>query len=206
MKYKHIVFDIDGTLVDTEYAVLKSFQQTLQSVTGKETEMEELKFCLGIPGKDALIRMNISDVSDTIRLWEDNMYKLYDTVKVFDGIRELLQKLTDAGCQLGIVTSKTREQFSYDFHKYGIDQFFGTVICVNDTTEHKPKPGPLLKYMELTDTKPEEVLYVGDSEHDLQCAAGAGADFALAVWGTNLPKDTKAEYLPETPLELFDMI
>ena len=68
MKYKHIVFDIDGTLIDTEYAVLHSLQETIRALSGREIPCSELKFALGITGIDALKKLEIKDISHAIEL------------------------------------------------------------------------------------------------------------------------------------------
>ncbi len=83
MKYRHIVFDIDGTLIDTEYAVLRSLQETVRELSGKEIPCSELKFALGIIGTDALKKLDIKNIPHAIGLWDKNMCKYTDTVKKY---------------------------------------------------------------------------------------------------------------------------
>lgn len=87
MKYKQIVFDIDGTLIDTEYAVLHSLQETLRTVTGNTPELRELSFALGITGKDTLEKLHIPDLPFALDLWDQNNWKLAS----FTIIQRLLQ-------------------------------------------------------------------------------------------------------------------
>ena len=201
---KHIVFDVDGTLIDTEYAVLQSFHDTILAVMGRDIPTTELTFALGIPGAVCLERLQAENIPETLALWERNMAGYSHTCSVFPGIRETLEALTRQGHKLGIVTSKTRAQFRHDFLPYGIEQYFGTVICADDTPNHKPAPDPLLKYAELAGADISDVVYVGDSPYDMACAKAAGAKFILAGWGDrqNVPADTRAE----TPAELAGMI
>ncbi len=205
MKYNHIVFDIDGTLIDTEYAVLHSLQETIRVLSGRERPCSELKFALGITGIDALKKLEIKDISYAIELWNQNMCKYTDTIKVFDGIPGLLKNLLRLDCEMGIVTSKTREEFTHDFCQFGISHYFKTIICADDTQEHKPNAAPLLKYIELSKTDPRKVLYIGDSKYDSKCAENAGIDFALAVWGSH-NKHIKANYFLERPEDTRDRI
>lgn len=205
MKYKQIVFDIDGTLLNNEYAVLQSFAEALKITEGKDYTHDELRFCLGITGETALKKMGVQDVAGTLRIWIERLSAYENTVRIFEGIEETLCALSNAGYKMGIVTSKTRGEFEKVFRKYPIAGYFKTAVCAEDTTEHKPQPGPLLKYMELSGTKAEELLYIGDSRYDGGCAKGAGIDFALAVWGC-ADKTVEAQYYLSQPQKLLAVL
>lgn len=205
MHYKNIVFDIDGTLLDTEYAVLHSMQDTLANLWGKEYPIEELKFALGITGVDALQQLGIEDIPQTIDLWNETMVKYADTVTLFPGIKELLESLSELGCSIGIVTSRIQSEFEKEFYRLGILPYFQTVVCADDTEKHKPDAAPLLKYMELSGADRQETLYVGDSQYDGQCAENAGIDFSLAVWGSH-SRTVKAKYYLEEPDNLLSVV
>ena len=183
---KHIVFDVDGTLIDTEYAVLHSLRDTLFSITGVEYPLQKLTFALGITGEDALKYLHIDNIPDALIRWDVNMAKYSSSVHIFPGIKEALEALLQKGCKLGIVTSKTRAEFENEFIPFGVGQYFETVICADDTAEHKPSPEPLLKYAENSGAVLSDIIYVGDSAYDLDCAKSAGVLFVLAGWGASM--------------------
>ena len=207
MKYTHIVFDIDGTLTDTETPALVSLADVIRAHKGEDVAPESLKFALGIPGAAAfrIIGFEEKHFPQYMAEWEKGLRAFNDQIDVFPGGRELIDALCKAGVQLGIATSKTRDQYEKDFERFDIARRFPVSITADDSAEHKPTAGPLLKYMELTGAKREEMLYVGDSVYDSQCAANAGVDFALAVWGAP-DKNTPAKYRPESPMDLIGMI
>lgn len=142
MRYHHIVFDVDGTLLDTEEAILQSFQKTLREHAGIEKELSELSFCLGITGAAALKRLETGHEEEILLQWKENLAALRDFVRVFDGIELLLKRLRADGFQLGVVTSRCRAEYERDFMRLGLDGYFDTVVCEEDTVCHKPEAEP----------------------------------------------------------------
>lgn len=205
MKYKQIVFDVDGTLIDNEKAILYSLQGVLLEKTGKKFPFEELIFALGIPGEDSLMQFHIENIPEAMQLWIEKLQQYGDMVSVHKGIEELLEQLSKDGYGTGIVSSRTRDMYESDFNKLSIGQYFSIAVCADDTQGHKPTADPLLKYMELSKTERHEILYIGDSIHDSQCAENAGVDFALAVWGS--PEETiRADYYLKKPTDLLAVL
>lgn len=204
MKYPHIVFDIDGTLMDSGEGDLTALRDVLKEATGRDYAVEELSFCLGLPGRDSLKQLGVHDIEGTLALWEKKAAG--KTVASFPGVGELLERLLERGCRLGVASSRSVRSYQIDIAPFlPLADRFGAVVLADHTQLHKPHPDPLLKYMELTGAKPGEVLYVGDSPYDSRCAQGAGVDFALAVWGCRT-KDRPAKYYPETPGELLALL
>lgn len=207
MRYRHIVFDVDGTLLDTEDTIQLALQKTVEEYTGKHYSLQDLEFSLGIPGVEAMRRLGIENAETARVRWNDNMVSLRHLMHVYPGIEELLSELQTRCYNLGIVTSRLREELNEDFPQFGLEHYFSTIVCADDSKKHKPTAGPLLKYMELTGTNREEVLYIGDRDHDMQCADAAGVDFVLANWGAKGRfKGTTALHVAEAPKELFGIL
>ena len=110
MKYfDYIVFDVDGTLADTEESVLSSLGQIIQEETGKTLPRHELEFALGIPGKNALEKLGIYSQA-TLDRWCQVAASFKSTISVFPGLHEVIATLSDNGCKLGIVSSRARNE------------------------------------------------------------------------------------------------
>lgn len=202
MKYKHIIFDIDGTMLDTEQVLLKALQQIIFETQGRKVEKADLLFTSGIPGDIALKQLGFEETEEVNKAWNDRFKENFQDVRIFDGIVPLLDKLTKMGVHLGIITSKTHEEYKSDFLPFGLEKYFGTIICVDDVDRPKPSPDSMFKYFSLTGASPEETLYIGDTIYDMQCAKSAGADFGLSVWGA-ASRYEGADYYFECTDEIF---
>lgn len=206
MKYKHIIFDIDGTMLDSAYADLTALQRVLFELQNKNYPISDLHFALGIPGEVALKQLGVSELSMANQLWNSYMKELLYTMKLFDGIKELLVELNSRGVKLGIITSKNKKEFHNDFIPFGIDAYFDTVITVEDSISPKPSAEPMLVYLDRAGVHSQEALYIGDTLYDRECAASAGVDFGVAVWGCHSIEQIHATYYFDTPKHVLNVL
>ncbi|WP_155590941.1 HAD family hydrolase [Lysinibacillus cavernae] len=204
---KAIIFDVDGTILDTEQAILQSLQRTLREETQKDYTFEELRFALGIPGLDALQRLEVSNIETVHKKWSAAVLDFSQEVSVFANLAEIIQYLATKPVHLGIVTSKTKQEVVDEFDPFGLSDYFKQVVSASDTEKHKPHPEPLLKCLELLQVAPEEAIYIGDSKYDLQCAKQAGAKFALALWGAKTTNGFgEADYVLREPQDILNIL
>lgn len=203
MPYTHIAFDIDGTLINSEYANMQSLRDTLLHFTGSAPTLEELSPVFGITGVDTLKRLNVPDPDGAIlAYWIERLHTYEDTIIPFPGILELLADLKARGVTLGIISSQTRAEFSRGVAPMPLAAYFTLHVLKDDTATHKPSPAPMEKFLEVAGCKPENALYVGDRVGDMKCARGAGVKFALARWG-NPHADFPVDYDLADPADLL---
>ncbi|NOV04842.1 HAD family hydrolase [Paenibacillus planticolens] len=204
--YKTIIFDVDGTLINTEEAVLGSLQKMLRTDYNKEVELSELSFVLGIPGSVSLPQLGIENIDKANERWNYFMKDFYPSIHVFDEINNLLDTLNNKGLIQGIVTSKTTEELNDDFVPFGLMKFLSYIVCADDTKKHKPNPEPILKFLEISKTEPASSIYIGDTIYDFECARDAGVDFGLALWGCKDHEQIPAKYKFEKPSDLLHIL
>lgn len=204
--YKYIIFDIDGTLLDTVAPNLSSLKKVVLEELNKNCTFEELEFSLGIPGEVTLNKLGIADVPRCLHKWNEYLKDYHNEVKVFDGIKETLMELDKRKILTGIVTSETKEEFKNMFIPFNLRNYFDIVICADDTEKHKPNPEPILKLIELSNGNKSDFIYIGDTKYDMQCAASAGIDFGLALWGAKSPEEINANYIFENPKQILNLI
>lgn len=204
--YQNVVFDIDGTLLDTNKAIISTLQRVLKEELGKNYEEDDLTFVLGETSIDVLKGFGIVDAERVMKKWDQYLKESHEHMSVFPEIEDVLRSLIENGVQTGVVTSKTKAEFDSDFEPFGLTKNFTYIVTADDTTRHKPDPEPLLKFVEKAKAHPETVLYVGDTLYDLNCAESAGIDFALAMWGTKQSDEIPARLKLRSPKQLLSVV
>lgn len=184
MNIKHIIFDVDGTIIDTEKAVLMAWQATLNEY-GYDFLLDDVSAVLGVTTDVSLARLNVRVDDKFLYKWSDNYSVFADDTDYFEKMEDLLKELKDCGFNLGIVTSRNRDEFKKFFSRFNFEKYFETRVLEEDTVKHKPDPEPLLKYMEMTGAKKEECIYIGDMESDILSAENAGITAALVRWNNS---------------------
>lgn len=179
-----ILFDFDGTIIDTNAVIIQSWQHTYRHYLGREADLQHITTCFGEPLLITMAR-EFPDVppeesAAVYRDWQkENADKL---VKLFPGIPDMLRALRRAGYRIGIVTSRTRESTQRYLEMFEIASFFDDMVTCDDTSVHKPDPAPILLGLSRFGAAPEEALMIGDSPFDLKCADNAGVKSVLVDW------------------------
>ena len=198
--YTHFLFDIDGTLVDTERTCVESLQRTILELMGEKRPYDELYPYFGIPSSKVAGLLHYPDEDGFLHLWEENFVSLMHLMTVFPGVVEMLRALKAAGKYIGVVTSRTREEYKHDRNILEMENWLDFSVCAEDSLRHKPNPDPVLSYLKMASealgatVRPEECIYIGDTLHDSQCAHGAGCDFAFIDWKGRGADGLDAEY------------
>ncbi len=210
---KYILFDFDGTLVNTNDVILASWQHTYKHYLGHEMSVEHITSCFGEPLLLTMARefpgVDPQESADVYRRFQmENADKL---VTIFPGIKELLADLKDAGYVLGIVTSRTRDSALRYMNMFDITSYFSDLVTCDDTTVHKPNPEPILLAMEKLGASAEESIMIGDSPFDIKCANNAGVDSVMVNWRitcdeTSMIDDAKVDYWIQKPAELVELL
>lgn len=206
MKYPYIAFDVDGTLIDALPVAVQTMQQALFEYTGTIYPEEQLALTMGLTNEGAFALLGLEYSDACVQRWAGLQLAANDQITLFDGIVEVLRELKKRGYVLGIVTSRSKEEYEADRGLFDqIERYFDHIVLSEMTGKHKPDPEPLLKFMELSGAAPEQTLYIGDSGFDMRCAASAGAAGALALWGA-INQDLQANYRLDTPSSILKIV
>lgn len=211
-----VVFDFDGTVMDTNNIIIMSWQHTFKTITGKEADKAMLHASFGEPLEYSMKKFFPDlPVEESIKVYRDyHREKFVDMIELFPGIEALLAGLKDKGYKTGLATSRLKVTTYQGLEKYDLFRYLDTVITVEDVTKAKPDPEILLTTLGKLGSKPENSVMVGDTRLDIACANHAGATSVLVGWSQALAGKTKKDFtgsevpdhIIKTPEELFAII
>jgi pyrophosphatase PpaX len=188
-----VIFDLDGTLVDSVALILESFRYTLKQM-GLRAEDEEILNTIGLPLKEVCYNFAGERGDEMFKCYVDYQDAIHDLhVKEYAGAADLLEYLKGQGCQMGIVTSKRGVMAKRGLAVAGLDKFMEIVVAFEDTKAHKPDPEPVVKALGALGAAPDEALYVGDSPYDIRCGKNAGVFTAGVTWGVSTEEQLRQE-------------
>ena len=186
-KYKVLLFDLDGTLCDSDEMLIQSFFALYKKYRPvKIRTREELIYFSGPPIKktlsDEFPDYPFEEIYKAFQVTSKELYRPY--VKAFDKEIETLKKLKEAGYLLGVVTNKGAPLTKYSLEVCHIEDLFDVVISADDVNAPKPSPLGIDKALERLGIEDKgKVLYIGDNDIDYETATNAGVDALLVTWG-----------------------
>ncbi len=205
MKPLTILFDLDGTLIDSVELILRSKTYAFES-RGLTTpsDAEWLRW-LGTPLRNTFQRFADSpaEVDRFIAAYREFQLEHHDRLlRPYAGASETLEALRDAGHPIGIVTSKSVELSERGLDQVGLLEFVDTIVGADSTQKHKPDPEPVRVALDRLGATPGRAMFVGDSVHDMHAGNAAGVATVAALWGPF----TREDLLPSAPRYYLDRV
>lgn len=209
---KHIVFDFDGTVLDTDQLIIDSWQAVFRRFRGEETAEKLILSTFGETVANTVQELfpeeNAEEVMQVYRSYQQKhsagAYRLYP------GIRELLGELKEHRYKLSIVTSRLGNTTMQYLGEMGIKDKFDVIVTADDVTSPKPDPTPLLTAMDKLGVGRDESIMLGDTRFDIGCCVNAGVDSILVGWGRSCGRTSlrglEPTYRIYQPGDLFEII
>jgi pyrophosphatase PpaX len=180
-----VLFDLDGTLIDSIPLILSSMQQAFEGHPNAPGVAEWVAL-IGTP-LDGMIRRWAGDEADVERVKE--RYKVHQwahhdaMVRAFPGVPEMLDALNARGVRMAVVTSKLEPSARRSLDFLGLTRHFACVVGLEATARHKPDPEPVRYALGRLGARADEAAFVGDSPHDVIAGNAAGVATVAALWG-----------------------
>lgn len=205
-QYKAIIYDIDGTLLDTLKMNMIPLLKILHEEGLTDLSYESILKYASYPGRNVLDELNIKNPDEVYLRWVQYVNEYEEGATIYSGVVELLKEVEQLGIKQAVVSAKTMNQYRIDFVSKGLDAFMTCRVLAEDTEKHKPDPEPLLKCLSLLNLKNKEVCYVGDAYSDYLASNEAGIDFIYAKWSGLMDSRIQAKIELNHPLELIEVI
>lgn len=209
-KITTILFDLDGTLLDTNELILQSFEQLLgKHYPGRYQRADILPF-LGPTLAETFNGMDPAKTEMMILEYRDwNMANHDRLVSEFDGVTETLTRLKDLGIRMAVVSTKRNDMVQKGLDLLQLSDLFETIVGLDDVQNPKPDPEPLLLAMKRLNVQKEEVLMVGDNFHDILGGKNAGVRTAGVAWslkGEEFLSTFNPDYMLKHITDLYEII
>lgn len=214
MKYKAVIFDLDGTLLNTLSDLADSANHVLSELSLPTHDYESYKYFVG-NGIPKLIERCLPADRQELHSKALSMFSEYyalhskDKTAPYDDIKELLYSLSEKGLKLGVITNKAHGIAVKVVEEYFGKDIFGRIRGLDDSIKAKPDPSGALSVMECLGVTPSDVLYIGDSGVDMQTAKNAGFTPLGVLWGFRKKDElieNGAKYIAQKPLDILKFI
>lgn len=215
MKYTTVVFDLDGTLLDTLEDLMDAANYALKQHGYPIRTLPEIRAFVG-NGAANLIRRALPDDTDTDADFENvlSTFRAYygahceDKTRAYDGIPELIRQLSRAGCKLAIVSNKP-DRAVKDLTRAYFQEYVHTAIGEKEGIRRKPAPDMVENALEKLQSSKKETVYIGDSDVDIRTAANSGLECISVSWGfrdADFLRENGATIIADTPQEVYEII
>lgn len=198
-----VLFDLDGTLIDTVELIRVSFRYATEKVLGEALPDELTMANVGQPLRTQFEDLAPGHADELLSVYREFGREKHDELAAsYPGTVETLRSLAERGIPMGVVTSKGTEAATRGLELFGLTEFFEVIVTADDVHIHKPDPYPLHFAAAAIGVPLEYCVYVGDSPHDMQAALSGGAIAVAALWGAFSENDVLA---PGPPFALREI-
>jgi len=209
MSIDTILFDMDGTLIDTNELIYESFNYTLKKF-GYDFTKEEIMDFNGPPLIESFKKVNEKNFKEMVDVYREHNHLHHDKyVKIFPNVIETLTALQDKGIKLGVVSTKMRQGVELGLSSTNIKDYFESIITFDDVHYAKPHPEPVLKGMSELNSEPKGTLMVGDNYQDIESGKNAGVKTAAVAWsakGVEFLRQFNPTYILEDMKDILKII
>lgn len=209
-KITTVLFDLDGTLIDTNDLIITSYLHTLDRYYPGKYKREDVLPFMGPTLEEAFTTVDPDRVEEMILEYRTFNIANHDAlVKEFEGVAETVHTLKEKGYKLGIVTTKREDVVLKGLKLMGLAPYFKVIVALEHVQSPKPDPEPIFTALKQLDSTAEETIMVGDNYHDILAGKNAGTLTAGVAWsikGRDYLAKFEPDYILETMADLLTIL
>ena len=190
MKCKNIIFDVDGTLLDSRSQTIEAFDRLAMDKIGRHLEGEERDFAFHNPSLETLKALGLETNEENMAELYRHFHDLSGSLKFFPGMKEVLDQIKTKVNFMGMASNRDTDECEYALAHNGLGVYFDDYACRDHVANPKPSGDMLVWYMKKHGLNPADTIYIGNAVTDHMAAIDAGISYGIAEWGTT-------EYLKE---------
>jgi pyrophosphatase PpaX len=211
VRFPVVLFDLDGTIVDSGWMILASYRHATRTVLGRVIPDDVLMAGVGRGDLEAQMADFEPEKADELaRSYREFYAPLHSELEAFPGMLELLRRLDDEGRQLGVVSAKRSDVVQLAFDALGFGELMDVVVGSDEAARGKPHPDQILVALERIGADPDGTAYVGDAPFDVAAAKAAGVHAIGVTWGGIHARERMEAEGPDavvdTPEELYAVL
>ncbi|MRG84739.1 pyrophosphatase PpaX [Salinibacillus xinjiangensis] len=210
MSIRTLLFDLDGTLIDTNELIISSFLHTLEQYAPGQYKREDVLSFIGPSLWESFGTVAPDQVDEMVETYREHNLKHHDSyVEAYEGVLETIQQLKEDGYQLGIVTTKVGDTAKRGLKVTELTGYFDVVIGLDDVDHEKPHPEPIYKALKELNANASEAIMVGDNTHDILAGKNAGVTTAGVAWtikGRETLEKLEPDYMLENMRDLLKIV
>ncbi len=209
-KINTLLFDLDGTLIDTNELIISSFLHTLEIYYPGKYQREDVIPFMGPTLMETFGGIDVNKAEEMVAKYRAfNIANHDNIVTIFEGVYDTIKTLKESGYKIGIVTTKLSDVVNMGLRLTKLDEFFDVIVALDHVKNAKPDPEPVLMALEQLGSSPEEAIMVGDNSHDILAGKNAGTKTAGVAWtlkGRDFLASLQPDYLLDNMSDLLTIL
>lgn len=215
MNYECVIFDLDGTLLDSKACSVKATKAAFGQMELKVPNEIVIEHYMGIPIEESFLKMSEQPLSKSklkeLILVFRGFYQQFEsnTLQVFKGIPEILTAMNDYGIKCYVVSSKKTIEVERNLFKFSIIQYFERIIGSDDVTNYKLHPEGINKILSQNKFDKERTLMIGDTTFDIKMGKAAAVKTMAVTWGSHSQKELlfeQPDFIVNTPSDILNQV
>ena len=205
MRFSVVLFDLDGTIVDSGWMILASYRHATTTILGRDYPDDVLLSRVGAGHlEQQMADFDAEKADELAQAYREFYVPLHSELEAFPGMLDLLAKLDGEGRRLGIVSAKRHDLVQFSFDALGFGDLMDVVVGSDEAPRGKPWPDQIQVALERLGADPDDTAYVGDAPFDIAAAKAAGVHAIGVTWGGIHPRERMEAEGPDAVVDTAD--